>query len=68
MVVNLELLREVRERKKVPISLIARAMKKSRIAVENKFFGKSPITVDEMLVLKKVLYLTDEEYRAIFML
>ena len=52
----------------MPISLIARAMKKSSIDVENKFFGKSPITVDEMLVLKKVLYLTDEEYRAIFML
>jgi plasmid maintenance system antidote protein VapI len=63
---NVELLREFIERSGISLTNIAKQLNITYVALNNKLKGKFAFTLDEALLLKKILKLTQSEWNAIF--
>ena len=63
---NMELLREFIERSGISLTNIAKQLNITYVALNNKLKGKFAFTLDEALLLKKVLKLTQSEWNAVF--
>ena len=63
---NMELLREFIERSGISITNIAKQLNITYVALNNKLKGKFAFTLDEALLLKKILRLTQTEWNAVF--
>lgn len=63
---NMELLREFIERSGISLTNIAKQLNITYVALNNKLKGKFAFTLDEALLLKKILKLTQSEWNAIF--
>lgn len=63
---NLKLLNDTLDERKVNIGFLAEQMSISRATLYNKLNGKSPFIVPEMNILRAVLRLTEDEAKAIF--
>lgn len=63
---NMQLLRELIERSGVSLTNIARRLNITYVALNNKLKGKFAFTLDEALLLKKILRLTQAEWNAVF--
>lgn len=63
---NMELLREFIERSGISLTNIAKQLNITYVALNNKLKGKYAFTLDEALLLKKVLNLTQNEWDAVF--
>jgi len=63
---NMELLREFIERSGISLTNIAKQLNITYVALNNKLKGKYAFTLDEALLLKKILKLTQSEWNAIF--
>lgn len=63
---NMELLREFIERSGISITNIAKHLNITYVALNNKLKGKYAFTLDEALLLKKILGLTQTEWNAVF--
>lgn len=63
---NMELLREFINRSGMSLTNIAKRLNITYVALNNKLQGKYAFTLDEALLLKKILGLTQSEWNAIF--
>jgi len=63
---NMELLREFIERSGISLTNIAKQLNITYVAFNNKLKGKFAFTLDEALLLKKILKLTQSEWNAVF--
>lgn len=63
---NMELLREFIERSGMSLTNIAKCLSITYVALNNKLNGKFAFTLDEALLLKKILGLTQTEWNAVF--
>lgn len=63
---NLKLLNQTLDERKVNLSDLAAKMGISRTSLYNKLEGKSPLVVPEMNTIRAVLRLTEEESKRIF--
>ena len=63
---NMELLKEFIERSGISLTNIARRLNITYVALNNKLKGRFAFTLDEALLLKKVLNLTQNEWNAVF--
>ena len=63
---NMELLREFISRSGISLTNIARKLNITYVALNNKLQGKFAFTLDEALLLKKILGLTQTEWNAVF--
>lgn len=63
---NMELLRKFIERSGISLTNIAKQLNITYVALNNKLKGKYAFTLDEALLLKKVLNLTQNEWDAVF--
>lgn len=63
---NMELLRTLIERSGISLTNIAKKLNITYVALNNKLNGKYAFTLDEALVLKKILHLTQSEWDAVF--
>jgi plasmid maintenance system antidote protein VapI len=63
---NMELLREFIDRSGISLTNIAKQLNITYVALNNKLKGKFAFTLDEALLLKKVLKLTQSEWNAVF--
>lgn len=63
---NMELLREFIERSGISLTNIAKQLNITYVALNNKLKGKYAFTLDEALLLKKILKLTQMEWNAVF--
>lgn len=63
---NMELLREFINRSGVSLTNIARQLNITYVALNNKLKGKYAFTLDEALLLKHILNLTQSEWNAVF--
>lgn len=63
---NMELLREFIERSGISLTNIAKQLNITYVALNNKLKGKFAFTLDEALLLKKILKLTQSEWNAVF--
>ena len=63
---NMELLREFIGRSGISLTNIAKQLNITYVALNNKLKGKYAFTLDEALMLKKVLELTQTEWNAVF--
>lgn len=63
---NMELLREFIDRSGISLTNIAKQLNITYVALNNKLKGKFAFTLDEALLLKKILGLTQTEWNAIF--
>lgn len=63
---NMELLREFIDRSGISITNIAKQLNITYVALNNKLKGKFAFTLDEALLLKKILRLTQTEWNAVF--
>lgn len=63
---NMELLREFIERSGISLTNIAKQLNITYVALNNKLKGKFAFTLDEALLLKKILGLTQTEWNAVF--
>lgn len=63
---NVELLREFIERSGISLTNIAKQLNITYVALNNKLKGKFAFTLDEALLLKKILKLTQSEWNAVF--
>lgn len=63
---NMELLRNFIERSGISLTNIARQLSITYVAFNNKLKGKYAFTLDEALLLKKILGLTQSEWDAVF--
>ena len=63
---NMELLREFIERSGISLTNIAKQLNITYVAFNNKLKGKFAFTLDEALLLKKILKLTQTEWNAVF--
>lgn len=63
---NMKLLRELIERSGISLTNIAKQLNITYVALNNKLKGKYAFTLDEALLLKKILKLTQNEWNAIF--
>lgn len=63
---NMELLREFIERSGISLTNIAKQLNITYVALNNKLKGKFAFTLDEALLLKKILKLTQTEWNAVF--
>ena len=63
---NMELLREFINRSGISLTNIARKLNITYVALNNKLQGKFAFTLDEALLLKKILGLTHTEWNAVF--
>lgn len=63
---NMELLREFIDRSDISLTNIAKKLNITYVALNNKLKGKYKFTLDEALILKKILDLTQSEWDAVF--
>ena len=63
---NMELLKEFIERSGMSRTNIAKRLNITYVALNNKLNGKFAFTLDEALLLKKILGLTQTEWNAVF--
>jgi plasmid maintenance system antidote protein VapI len=63
---DMKLLREFIERSGISLTNIAKQLNITYVALNNKLKGKYAFTLDEALLLKKILKLTQTEWNAIF--
>ena len=63
---NMELLRELIKRSGMSLTNIAKRLNITYVALNNKLNGKFAFTLDEALLLKKILGLTQSEWNAVF--
>jgi plasmid maintenance system antidote protein VapI len=63
---NMELLKEFIDRSGISLTNIARRLNITYVALNNKLKGRFAFTLDEALLLKKVLNLTQNEWNAVF--
>lgn len=63
---NMELLKSFIERSGISFTNIAKKLKITYVALNNKLKGKYAFTLDEALLLKKILGLTQSEWNAVF--
>jgi plasmid maintenance system antidote protein VapI len=63
---NMELLREFIARSGISLTNIAKQLNITYVALNNKLKGKYAFTLDEALLIKKILGLTQTEWNAIF--
>lgn len=63
---NMTLLREFIERSGISLTNIAKQLNITYVALNNKLKGKFAFTLDEALMLKKILNLTQSEWNAVF--
>ena len=63
---NMELLKEFIERSGISLTNVAKQLNITYVALNNKLKGKYAFTLDEALLLKKVLNLTQSEWNAVF--
>lgn len=63
---NMELLKEFIERSGISLTNIARSLNITYVALNNKLKSKYAFTLDEALLLKKILGLTQTEWNAVF--
>ena len=63
---NMTLLREFIERSGISLTRIAKQLNITYVALNNKLKGKFAFTLDEALMLKKILGLTQSEWNAVF--
>ena len=63
---NMELLREFINRSGISLTNIAKQLNITYVALNNKLKGKFAFTLDEALLLKKILGLTQTEWNAVF--
>jgi plasmid maintenance system antidote protein VapI len=63
---NMELLKEFIERSGMSRTTIAKRLNITYVALNNKLNGKFAFTLDEALLLKKILGLTQSEWNAVF--
>ncbi len=63
---NMELLREFIDRSGISLTNIAKQLNITYVALNNKLKGKYAFTLDEALLLKKILKLTQTEWNAVF--
>ena len=62
----MELLREFIIRSGISLTNIAKQLNITYVALNNKLKGKFAFTLDEALLLKKILGLTQTEWNAVF--
>lgn len=63
---NVELLKEFINRSGISLTNIARQLNITYVALNNKLKGRYAFTLDEALLLKKILKLTQTEWNAVF--
>lgn len=63
---NMELLKEFIQRSGISLTNIAKQLSITYVALNNKLKGKFAFTLDEALLLKKILKLTQTEWNAVF--
>ena len=63
---DMKLLREFIERSGISLTNIAKQLNITYVALNNKLKGKYAFTLDEALLLKKILKLTQTEWNAVF--
>lgn len=63
---NMELLREFINRSGISLTNIAKQLNITYVALNNKLKCKFAFTLDEALLLKKILGLTQSEWNAVF--
>lgn len=63
---NMELLREFIDRSGISLTNIAKQLNITYVALNNKLKGKYAFTLDEALLLKRILSLTQTEWNAVF--
>ena len=63
---NMALLEEFIDRSGISKTNIAKALNITYVALNNKLKGKFAFTLDEALLLKKILRLTQSEWNAVF--
>lgn len=62
----MDLLREFIDRSGISLTHIARQLNITYISLNNKLKGRYKFTLDEALMLKKILNLTQSEWDAVF--
>lgn len=63
---DMKLLKELIERSGISVTNLAKQLNITYVAFNNKLKGKYPFTLDEALLLKKILHLTQSEWNAVF--
>ena len=63
---NMELLKEFIDRSGISLTNIAKQLNITYVALNNKLKGKYAFTLDEALLLKRILHLTQSEWDAVF--
>ena len=63
---NMELLREFIDRSNISLTSVAKQLNITYVALNNKLKGKYKFTLEEALMLKKILGLTQPEWDAVF--
>ena len=63
---NMVLLREFITRSGISLTNIAKQLNITYVALNNKLKGKFAFSLDEALLLKKILKLTQSEWNAVF--
>lgn len=63
---NMDLLREFIERSGISLTNIAKSLNITYVALNNKLKGRFAFTLDEALIIKKILGLTQAEWNAVF--
>lgn len=63
---NMELLKKFIERSGISITNLAKALNITYVALNNKLKGKYAFTLDEALLIKKILGLSQNEWNAVF--
>lgn len=64
--VNVELLREFIERSGLSLTTISKKLNITYVALNNKLKGKYAFTLEEALLIKRLLDLTQTEWNAVF--
>ena len=63
---NMELFKEFIDRSGISLTNIAKQLNITYVALNNKLKGKYAFTLDEALLLKRILHLTQNEWNAVF--
>lgn len=63
---DMKLLEEFIDRRQISRTAIAKQLNITYVALNNKLKGKYAFTLDEALLLKKILELTQGEWNAVF--
>lgn len=63
---NMTLLKEFIDRSGISLTNLAKQLNITYVALNNKLKGKFAFTLDEALLIKKILGLTQSEWNAVF--